>query len=33
MQVYHLDFTHDMEINKNTNFYLKVRKEPQMSKK
>ena len=28
MQVFH-----DMEINRNTKFYLKVRNEPQMSKK
>ena len=28
-----LDFIHDMEINRNTNFYLKVKKKPQMSKK
>ena len=28
-----LDFIHDMEINKTTDFYLKVKKEPQMSEK
>ena len=38
MQVFYkksvdLDFIHDMEINRNTNFYLKVKKEPQMRKK